>query len=265
MIQKRALLMAFVAIGLSASSTHAAVVEENVFTVQTPNLSTPGAVGTHSFDVTLSASTNTVVLVGTAGTFGSEDSTAVTVGGNAATLLASESLANTGEANVWAVSLGSVSAGDVTVEVTYSDGSAGNANVAMIAVQLSGATLVGFDSDDDAGSAGNNPSITLADAAAGSYAFSAGSFNRAATTNTLSGITNLSVGNQGGSASAGAYAFGGQEISSLSTLSITYDTAGNAKGTNLSGVVIQTIPEPASLVLLGLGGLCLLSGRRRAA
>lgn len=49
------------------------------------------------------------------------------------------------------------------------------------------------------------------------------------------------------------------------TLTYTIDyVSGGGAATTLNGMQLVAIPEPASLVLAGLGGLCLLSGRRRA-
>lgn len=66
--------------------------------------------------------------------------------------------------------------------------------------------------------------------------------------------------------------FGSLSLTGLTGAGVYYEgvrngltSTGNANGTGFRVNQFEVVPEPASLVLLGLGGLCLLGGRRRLA
>ena len=53
--------------------------------------------------------------------------------------------------------------------------------------------------------------------------------------------------------------------SGVITLSVDTGSGGGANTAHINAIELTAIPEPASLALLGLGGLCMLGGRRRRA
>jgi len=250
-------LTALLTLGFAAASP-AAVVGENTDLLVTSG-NTPHT-DTFSFD----ASTNTVFLVAITYEAGAQ-TTGVTLDPTGAniglTKLVESNFNSSIYTAIYGVNLGTVAAGNLDYTLTTTS----SLKNSISAIQLSNATLAGIQTDVDGtsnsvtnpltadftGLASGSTVVTVVAARKAGIAFSVGG-TPAETSSIASGAQNH---HQGISYTTGVA--GG--------LTRTWTGDDSTDDTSLSAVAIAVVPEPASLALLGLGGLCILGGRGRRA
>lgn len=248
-------------------SSHAAVTVATSETFTGDN--TNRATHTHTFDQVLSSDTVLLMVItghdaATSGfsaiyDVGGTDQAMTQLGG----LVLSSATADgdNAYATIFAIELGAAAAGDV--DISWSIDSGTDRGTASF-FQLAGATLAGVQTDSDT-STTNNPTTTTVSftgLTAGSFVLAAtGVNNNSASIDTVTGTPTPDAT---GKADEGAYNNGfGYTLNVTGDASITMTDAGTRDWAT-TGIAIAPIPEPASLALVGLGSLLMLSRSRRS-
>jgi len=193
----------------------------------------------YSYVRTLSASENTVLLLGACHTWGSDEVTGVTVDGAPMTLLARQKSSNPGAVTLWGIELGTVTEGQqVTIQITALFGS--SPFTALSSVQVANAGLTGAFAQSNRAHARGPVSVNFdGGLVPGSYLFTLASFNRDASTQSLTGIPTLASGAV--DSNKLNYAVGGEQVSGTTPVNYSLSfsvTGGNAKGIAIAAVAL---------------------------
>jgi len=245
MFKSRILLPAVAIALLLAPALHAAVM------LEASDLNVSTTAGTRSLN--LQAATDTVLLVGVTGE--GSDATAVTfdpAGTNQAMTLIDSNGFSGMFAGVWGIELGAVSAGSVDFSIS--------GGAAYSVVQLSDATLTGALSDNAGNDNQSTISNTINGIPSGSFVFSV--ISNAQQSQGINSSSYDSSDEVGANNYNFAYGYS-SDVSGDQTYTWNNPAPSSLRDNALVTVAISPIPEPASLALLGLGSLLVISGRRK--
>jgi len=183
---------------------------------------------------------------------------------DAVSLLVTEDSGPNRSNTIYGIELGTIGLAEtVTFNFDSSDGRA-----VGTALQLSNATLTGAITAKDDGAADGDPialAATLSGVSSGSFVFANAMRASGGSTITFSAPTETILDPISSGRDTQRVAYDLDVAAGDYNVAASAAVGSSSPDAHLTAVAIAAIPEPGSLALLGLGGLCLLGGRRKRA